>query len=1416
MKVIPKLQQGNTIESDNTKVVRPEIHEPIKAKPRQYSIVDLGGEPSNDTRSAAERNRDYWHPIKGAKARFRASMSNETNPLVGIERTILPSAAGAALVTTPAAVVGGALGNMTVDKLTGGWGEWLEDKTGLPSEIGVYTNPGAWYGGIKGHKVGKLSKKFVFGDEDLGWNPLINSKYFKRYSKIPIEEGGYYRVTSNNEIAAINKSGKLQVPDRSYYDTQTARLIADRLKITPEEVLTLDSKNPKLLDEMFNAAPKPKGTLGLRPRRKSNHGDVAFQKEGLFYDSNNPKSPYYGSPTIKGSQSKSKFQEGHHGKYTDNFNENINITEAPHYGASVLREGNEASNFTYFDRGLFGWREKTFDNNNGFINKNHWIFNKEARTPSNIAMATANRITPFLSKVEKLPLKVAAYKAAKRTNGNASVSLQDIKTMPAEYTGSSILGGGNLEGRNLLAKYIFDENPVVKRMFFNKATSNIKPISRNEARRGFSHGDRYEQLYPGVHNRRYEMRSVVPSGRPLKFQEASEFTEYAGKNPIGKIIGKEAEPVMRMGDKEFMTFRQPGTDYIGPIDDVAGHLVKFQMNKGKLRQTSQDMWKFNPADYAKRWNDSPTTANQVRLIKQAALMDKVGRPFILQQSNPIWIEGKSVRNPELVTMAHGGRFDFKKSPLLKKQEEINGKRDMRKKFIKSSRPTYKKRIKKAQQGMKFVSYNPVSNPTIDYTDITNPINPFSEYNYNTTYDKPEALVVPVRDTNETDVVANNPTVEPVINKPVASKVTYTPKSYKGLAAFNKAYDEVEASNPEAKKYRQFLTKMAEQESGFNSAIQNRAGAPAYGYFQFMQDDKKYNNIRQYADTDIETFRNNPKLQIEAAIKLAKSFEKGFSKEDLELANKNGYSTWGLLGGAWLAGNGGVRKFLRGQGNPSDRHWSKEGKGTDVATRIKAFNFKEGGMIVKYQEPAHGISRRDATYVAPKMYAPRPYKTEEEKARERQPNSEIVTVPAKRGIDIVNGKLQMVDTPARQIPNVGAGYLSGTDPIGEFIVGNVVAGKPLMWLGKGLQYSAAKAGSQWARARVISKTIDKGTPSVEPLPNNVGWGPRQSIHVVHDKNSARLPKLYFPERWDAIHEGAPEVGIWYQGKFGNPRTAANHSIPGKAEKAAKARERFAKRPYRVEGDLELERPIVTVGDVPNRAALERAADKMSADGVVFNNVYDNGYSNNQVIFSLRDNLKNGTMTHKPTGKIVTPTENNPYPKIGTATIVNGKFEPTGDIFGEILPTQGTKQAVFHHKTDPTKVVKVSKVPEEGYRTVDELRKAIKMSRARDEVPSAVPTELQGYLQGEKGMYPVFTQTKVGPIEKMSVLDELAKIFESKGWTRINDSSYKNSRITVGDITTENVGMLNGKPVIFDPEAAYNEDIIRMSNTKFKNK
>jgi hypothetical protein len=45
--------------------------------------------------------------------------------------------------------------------------------------------------------------------------------------------------------------------------------------------------------------------------------------------------------------------------------------------------------------------------------------------------------------------------------------------------------------------------------------------------------------------------------------------------------------------------------------------------------------------------------------------------------------------------------------------------------------------------------------------------------------------------------------------------------------------------------------------------------------------------------------------------------------------------------------------------------------------------------------------------------------------------------------------------------------------------------------------------------------------------------------------------------------------------------------------------------------------------------------MNADGVIFNNVYDNGYSNNQVIFSFRDNLKNGRLFKKGSRQLTTP-------------------------------------------------------------------------------------------------------------------------------------------------------------------------------------
>lgn len=577
------------------------------------------------------------------------------------------------------------------------------------------------------------------------------------------------------------------------------------------------------------------------------------------------------------------------------------------------------------------------------LNRNHWIFNREARTPTNIAMATANRVMPLLSNVEKTPARIAAYKVGRRTKGNASVSLKDIKSNESTYTGSATPEGNNGD-RDLLGMYLFKNDPLISRSpWFQKVSQSFKPAKGQ----GFSYGNRYNELYPGIENRRYQMQSVVKDSRPLRFRNIEEFNEYS--NGVGKLQGKEGDMVIEMPDG-FQTFRQPGTNYAGPIDDVGGHVIKIDYNKkGKLTQISQDMWKFNPADYAKRWSGK-NVAEGVRATKQAALMDKVGTPFILQQENPIYIGSRRVwdsiksipKNPyirrqplmqgALLTMKKGGslvsdgrRFKFKDSTLVKNSKTLNNKRDMRKKFMKSDRPTYtNNRIRKGQDGLRFTRYDAVERPTFNMN------NTFEEYRF--PVDNPAPTYTISNEVETSDV-------QPIVKEETPMKrELFNIKPSKGLDEFNKWYDEVEQEDPEAKNYRQFLTKMAEQESGFNSAIQNRAGAPAYGYFQFMQDGKKYNNITAFAGTDVDTFRNNPKLQIKAAIKLAKQFERGFNKQDLELAAQKGYTKFGLLGGAWLAGNGGVRKYLQGLANPSDKHWSKSGSGTDVASRIQMFNF----------------------------------------------------------------------------------------------------------------------------------------------------------------------------------------------------------------------------------------------------------------------------------------------------------------------------------------------------------------------------------------------------------------------------------------------------------------------------------------------
>lgn len=272
---------------------------------------------------------------------------------------------------------------------------------------------------------------------------------------------------------------------------------------------------------------------------------------------------------------------------------------------------------------------------------------------------------------------------------------------------------------------------------------------------------------------------------------------------------------------------------------------------------------------------------------------------------------------------------------------------MRKKFIKSSRPTYKKRIKKAQQGMKFVSYNPVSNPTIDYTDITNPINPFSEYNYNTTYDKPEALVVPVRDTEEPDVVANNPTAEPVINKPVASnpvtnkpvttnstwKSPYTNRRQWSTELIN-AYKKAGITNDNA--IRMLLAQ---------DALESSWGKSAQGKYNF-------GNLTTGSSWKGDYVTGNDKNAKGEAIK--QKF-RSYNSMDEYAADKVQF----LKRLYDFDENDDINKFVaKLTGSNKGKRRYAEAKEYANSLRGVYNSFKAGG-IIKYQEPAQPIARRDA-------------------------------------------------------------------------------------------------------------------------------------------------------------------------------------------------------------------------------------------------------------------------------------------------------------------------------------------------------------------------------------------------------------------------------------------------------------------------
>lgn len=275
---------------------------------------------------------------------------------------------------------------------------------------------------------------------------------------------------------------------------------------------------------------------------------------------------------------------------------------------------------------------------------------------------------------------------------------------------------------------------------------------------------------------------------------------------------------------------------------------------------------------------------------------------------------------------------------------------MRKKFIKSSRPTYKKRIRKGQTGMRFVGYNAIDTPTINYKDITNPTNPFSEYNFNTVYDKPEALVVPVKDEAPVEEVINkpeSPIITPVANRPIASKsvtnkpVTanstwkspYTNRKQWATELIN-AYKKAGITNDNA--IRMLLAQ---------DALESSWGKSAQGKYNF-------GNLTTGSSWKGDYVTGNDKNAKGEAIK--QKF-RSYNSMDEYAADKIQF----LKRLYDFDENDDINKFVaKLTGSNKGKRRYAEAKEYANSLRGVYNSFKAGG-IIKYQEPAQPINRRDA-------------------------------------------------------------------------------------------------------------------------------------------------------------------------------------------------------------------------------------------------------------------------------------------------------------------------------------------------------------------------------------------------------------------------------------------------------------------------
>ena len=220
-----------------------------------------------------------------------------------------------------------------------------------------------------------------------------------------------------------------------------------------------------------------------------------------------------------------------------------------------------------------------------------------------------------------------------------------------------------------------------------------------------------------------------------------------------------------------------------------------------------------------------------------------------------------------ITFNTGGKFSFKENSLIKNAKE---KRDMRKKLIKSDRPTYNtKFIKKAQQGssINYVTYTKLAPEVVDYETMDIPeleednINDvFSPYSYLKSHipieeDIEEDIENPIEDTKTTNWIPKSR--EDYINimgKALRNALinnNINPEIWTNYLLAQTALESNWGKSSISTKYNNY----GGIKGTGSGSVSTREYSPQRGYYSTHSSFKSFNSVEDFADYFVKTLRD---------------------------------------------------------------------------------------------------------------------------------------------------------------------------------------------------------------------------------------------------------------------------------------------------------------------------------------------------------------------------------------------------------------------------------------------------------------------------------------------------------------------------------------------------------------------------------